>query len=130
MVGFAEAEAVLERRVIDREELVEALAASDVAGVPAAGARGGIDGGRRGPWRGAVVSYWHEAATVEVLAGGLPTDRRAGGRYVGEGGGLGGGTIISGELATAEEPQPMPPAHRGAALSGTAVSANVERTRA
>ncbi|GAA2564278.1 hypothetical protein GCM10010398_61360 [Streptomyces fimbriatus] len=56
----------------------------------------------------------------------IDTDRRAGGRYVGEGGGLGGGTLISGELATAE-PQPMPPAHRGTALSGTAVSANVER---
>jgi hypothetical protein len=59
---------VLERWVIDREELGEALAAPDVAGVPAAGARDGIGGGRRGLGAGAVVSHWYEAATVEVLA--------------------------------------------------------------
>ncbi|MGC2999188.1 hypothetical protein ACPF8X_12685 [Streptomyces sp. G35A] len=78
---------------------------------------------------GAVVPHRHEAAAVEVPA----VDYRrvvelvAATRVRAEG--SAGGTIISGEPATAE-PQPMPPAHRGAALSGTAVSANVERTRA
>ncbi|MER6694478.1 hypothetical protein [Streptomyces minutiscleroticus] len=38
-VRLADAEAVWERRVIDREELVQALAAPDRATVPPAGAR-------------------------------------------------------------------------------------------
>lgn len=78
---------------------------------------------------GAVVSHWREAATVEVL---VVDYRRIVERVAAtwvRAEGSAGGTVISGEPATAE-PQPMPPAHRGAALSGTAVSANVERTRA
>ena len=69
---------------------------------------------------GAVVSHWHEVATVEVLA----VDYRRIVELVAatwvRAEDSAGGAIISGELVTAE-PQPMPPAHRGAALSGRAV---------
>ncbi|KOT30522.1 hypothetical protein ADK41_32135 [Streptomyces caelestis] len=77
---------------------------------------------------GTVVSHRHEAATVEVLA----VDCRrivqpVAATWVRAEGSAGEPSSV-GEPATAE-PQPMPPAHRGAALSGTAVSANAERTR-
>ncbi len=111
-VPLAETKAVWERRVIDRKELVEALAAPDVAGVPAAGARGGIGGGRGGPWRGVCRAALARGGDRGGARGGPPADRRAGGRYVGEGGGPGGETIISGELATAE-PQPGRPLTAG-----------------
>jgi hypothetical protein len=66
VVGLAEAEAVVERRVVDREELVEALAAPDVAGAPAA-VRGTVSAVvEEALGAGAVVPPWHEAATVEV----------------------------------------------------------------
>ncbi|MER6408594.1 hypothetical protein ABT269_35000 [Streptomyces viridosporus] len=65
------------------------------------------------------MSHWHEAATVKVLAVDCRriVELMAATWVRAEGS---AGAIISGELVTAE-PQPMPPAHRGAALSGRAV---------
>ncbi|MFF9573483.1 hypothetical protein [Streptomyces sp. NPDC014685] len=68
---LADAEAVLERRVIARTELAEALAAggeetqAPAAGVPEAPA---VTGKAPAPVVGSVVPRWHEAATVDALA--------------------------------------------------------------
>lgn len=68
---LADAEAVLERRVIARTELAEALAAGgDETQVSAAGVREApaVTGRSPAPVVGSVVPRWHGAATVDALA--------------------------------------------------------------
>ncbi|MFE0194142.1 hypothetical protein [Streptomyces sp. NPDC058989] len=70
---LADAEAVLERRVIARTELAEALAGwGEQAQAPAAGAREAPPVNEKvpvpDPVVGSVVPRWHEAATVDALA--------------------------------------------------------------
>ena len=69
---LADAEAVLERRVIARTELAEALAArgEEDKQAPAAGAQeaSAVTEKVPAPVAGSVVPRWHEAATVDALA--------------------------------------------------------------
>ncbi|MBG0850331.1 hypothetical protein I2W78_00160 [Streptomyces spinoverrucosus] len=68
---LADAEAALERRVIARTELAEALAAGgEETQASAAGAQEApaVSGKAPAPVVGSVVPRWHEAATVDALA--------------------------------------------------------------
>ncbi|WP_264937569.1 hypothetical protein [Streptomyces sp. A012304] len=68
---LADAEAVLQRRVIARAELAEALAAGgEQTQVPAAGVQKApaVTGKAPAPVVGSVVPRWREAATVDALA--------------------------------------------------------------
>ncbi|AXG82708.1 hypothetical protein [Streptomyces paludis] len=84
LAGLAEAEAVLERRVIARVELAEALA-SPGPGLEADGEPVAVAVVTRVPVVGSVVPYWREGLSVEVLA---PDYRRMVG-VVAEAGGSG-----------------------------------------
>lgn len=81
-VGLAEAEAVWERRATDREDLVEALAAPDAAGAPAAGAHWAVSARltvHREVFRHLVRERLRAVAAAQVRWGALRPIRVAGG---------------------------------------------------